>query len=100
MKQPDECIDMDDIRLEIDDIDHQIVTLIGKRSKYVHAAAKYKKDKAAVKAPDRVEKMLRKRRQWAKDNSIDPEFIENLFSSIVEHFISSEMKDWEKEKNK
>ena len=76
MKQPNECTDMGDIRIEIDDIDTQIISLIDKRSEYVHAATKFKKNKEAVKAPDRVKKMLMKRRQLAEDKNIDPDFIE------------------------
>jgi len=71
--------------------------LIGKRSDYVHAASKYKKDRNAVKAADRVKYMLEKRRIWAKENDIEPDVVEKLFSSLVEYFISKEMNQWKKE---
>ena len=99
MKQPTKCQNMEDIRAAIDEIDHQIISLIGKRSSCVYAAAKFKTDKASVKAPDRVKKMLAKRRQWAEKHNIDPDFIESLFSNMVEHFISKEMKNWENEQS-
>ena len=62
MKQANECKNIEDIRKEIDSIDLQIIKLIGKRSDYVHAALKYKKDQNAVKADDRVKSILEKRR--------------------------------------
>ncbi|MDI6781836.1 MAG: chorismate mutase [bacterium] len=97
MKQANECTNMEEIREEIDNIDLQIVKLIGKRSDYVHAASKYKKTSKAVKAEDRVKFMLEKRRIWAKENNIETDFIEKLFSSIVTYFISKEMKRWKEE---
>lgn len=96
MKKPPECENMDDIRLEIDAIDSEIVALIGKRAGYVHAAAKFKKDPASVKAPERVKRMLAQRRRLAEEQHLDPDFIENLFSTIVEYFIAGEMKTWSK----
>ena len=44
MKQSNECRNIEDIRKEIDSIDLQIIKFIGKRSDYVRAASKYKKD--------------------------------------------------------
>lgn len=41
--------------------------------------------------------MLKKRQLWAKENNISPDFIEKLFTTMVEFFISEEMNQWEKE---
>ncbi|MDI6794998.1 MAG: chorismate mutase [bacterium] len=41
MKAPEECADVQDIRSEIDHIDKEIITLIGKRFEYVRAAIAY-----------------------------------------------------------
>jgi len=97
VKQANECRNIEDIRKEVDSIDLQIVKLIGKRSDYVRAASKYKKDRNSVKAADRVKTMLEKRRIWAKENDIEPDVVEKLFSILVEYFISEEMKQWKKE---
>lgn len=75
----------------------QIVKLIGKRRDYVRAASKYNKDRNEVKAADHVKSMLEKRGIWAKENDIEPDIVEKLFSSLVDYFISEEMKQWEKE---
>ena len=88
MKNSNECNNMDDIRTAIDTIDKKIVKLISQRAEYVHVAAKFKKDKTAVKAPDRVKKMLIQRREWAKENNIDPNVIEKIFLTLVEYFIN------------
>jgi isochorismate pyruvate lyase len=99
VKKPLECKNMDDIRFEIDNIDSKIVALMGQRAEYVHTAAKFKRDKVSVKAPERVRQMLAQRRQWAEEQNIDPNFIESLFSTITEYFISKEMKTWNKHKS-
>ena len=97
MKQSNECRNIEDIRKEIDSIDLQIVKFIGKRSDYIRAASKYKKDWNAVKAADLVKSMLEKSRIWAKENDIEPDVVEKLFLNLVGYFISEEMKQWKKE---
>jgi len=55
---PAECVDMNDIRNEIDALDHVIITLLGKRYEYVKAAAQFKTSETSVKAPERFKAML------------------------------------------
>lgn len=55
MKTPEECKDMVDIRFEIDQIDEQIIRLLGERFNYVKAAAKFKTNETSVKAPERFQ---------------------------------------------
>lgn len=50
-KTPTECANMDDIRAAIDQIDRSVITLLGQRAQYVHAASKFKTSVAAVRAP-------------------------------------------------
>ena len=95
MLNPNDCQNMNDIREQIDSIDYEIISLISKRAGYVNKAAEFKTDEASVKAPDRVKSMIEKRKQWAKDKEIEPEFIENMFFHMVEYFINKEMKKWE-----
>lgn len=51
--QPEECADMQDIRLEIDALDQSIIRLSGKRFKYALAASKFKTSASSVRAPER-----------------------------------------------
>lgn len=94
MKAPEECADVQDIRSEIDHIDKEIITLIGRRFEYVKAAAKFKTDETNVKSPERVEAMLRHRRAWAEEAGLDPDVIEKLYRDLVSHFIQKEMAHW------
>jgi len=94
MKKPNECQNMDDIRIEIDRIDKELISLISKRAGYVNRAADFKKSETDVKAPKRVEKMLVQRKTWAEEKNINPNFIEKLFSDMVNYFINKEMQEW------
>lgn len=91
---PEQCQGMNDIRSEIDLIDQMIIRLIGRRSQYVLAAAKFKTSATAVRAPERVKIMLEQRRQWAEQEGLKPDIIEHMFADLVNHFIEEEMQRW------
>ena len=48
MKRPEDCMDMQDIRAEIDRIDRLIVERIAERAGYVQAAAKFKSNEEFI----------------------------------------------------
>lgn len=64
--EPEACSGMEDIRREIDRIDREIISMLGKRFKYVIAASKFKTSETSVRAPERFKVMLEKRREWAQ----------------------------------
>jgi len=92
--QPDECVGMGDIRREIDALDQAVIKLLGKRFRYVLAASKFKTSAAAVRAQERFNAMLTTRRKWAEAEGLNPDAIEKMYSDLVNHFISEEMKHW------
>lgn len=94
MKSPDQCNDMTDIRTAIDQIDQSIIQQLSLRYTYVQAASKFKKDVAAVKAPERFKAMLLKRREWASAAGLSPDVIEKMYTDLVNYFIEEEMKHW------
>ena len=95
MKKARDCENMVDIREAIDQIDNQIVKLISSRAKYVHEAARFKKSEAAVRDPERVEKVITSRKAWAIEYGASPALIGNLFAMMIDFFIAEEMKVWE-----
>ncbi len=97
MKKADECSSIEEIRACIDELDRGIISGIAQRALYVKCAAKFKKTKADVRADDRVREMIASRRLWAEQSAIDPDFIEMLFRSLVDYFISDETREWQKE---
>ena len=84
MTPPDRCEDIGQIRAEIDRIDRQVIAALGERFAYVEAAARFKTGEADVRAPGRVEAMLRRRRDWAVEEGLDPDVIEKIYRDLVD----------------
>lgn len=97
MKAPNECLNMQDIRAEIDSIDRQIINAVGKRFEYVKAASRFKTSETSVKAPERFKFMLQQRQVWAEEEGLNPDVIEKLYQDLVNYFIQEELKHWQAE---
>ena len=96
MKKPEDCRNIEDIREAVDSLDREIVGLIGRRGRYVEAAARFKTGEESVRAPERQKKMLEERRRWAIEESLDPNVIEKLYKDLISYFVNREMDDWNK----
>ncbi len=93
MKNPSDCKSIEEIREHIDQIDHEIIELLGKRFGFVKEVVKYKKpDKDSIIAEKRKNKVLQERRNLAMKNGLDPDIIENIYRELIEYFISEELK--------
>jgi|SRR5689334_18909121 isochorismate pyruvate lyase len=99
MKPPGQCRSLEEVRSAIDGLDEQIVGLLGRRARYVRAAAAFKASPSEVSAPGRLAAMLEVRRHWAAREGLDPDFVEKLYREMVAHFISCEMADWKRARN-
>jgi chorismate mutase/ribosomal protein S18 acetylase RimI-like enzyme len=97
MKSAEVCENIHEIRECIDQIDRTMIDNLALRATYVEAAARFKKSIADVNADIRVKTMVEKRRTWAQESSISPDFIHALFDVIVSFFIKGEMTRWRKE---
>lgn len=91
MKTPDECRNMQDIREEIDALDHKVIALLGQRFGYVRAAAKFKTSENSVRARERFASMLEQRRQWAGQAGLSADAVEKMYRDLVTYFIEEEM---------
>ncbi|MBD1908088.1 isochorismate lyase [Trichocoleus sp. FACHB-832] len=95
--EPEEILDIQDIRNEIDKIDQKIIELLGKRFEYVKAAAKFKTSEESVKAPERRKTMMQQRRVWAEEQGLNPDVIEKLYQDLVTYFMNEELHHWNQE---
>jgi len=93
--EPENCLGMEDIRVEIDNMDQDIIAILGKRFEYVKAAAKFKTSETSVRAPERFKSMLEQRRLWATAEGLSPDAIEKMYRDLVNHFINEEMSKWQ-----
>lgn len=91
MIEPQDCESLDEVRSQIDQLDRSLIDAISRRQKYVHAAARFKHSEDQVHAYDRQRSMLASRRLWAESDGVDPDLIEALFRTMVDHFVRAEM---------
>ncbi len=93
MKSPAECNSIEEIRAAIDEIDEQIVALLGQRFEYVKAITRFKKTEEDVRAPERYNAVLQQRRVWAEEAGLNPDWIEEMYRLLIGHFINVELED-------
>ena len=93
-KLPMECENLHEIRRGIDSIDREIIKLLQRRMGYVLSAARFKPDENSIPAPDRVAAMLIDRRHWAEEEQLSADYIESLFTGIIQWFINQQKLHW------
>ncbi|MFT8322725.1 MAG: chorismate mutase [Bacillus sp. (in: firmicutes)] len=82
---------LNEVREQIDLLDSQIVSLLKERSVFVAEAARFKKDRDEVKAPERVEAVIKKVRLLAEQNNVSQSLVEQVYRTMITCFIQEEM---------
>lgn len=82
---------LDAVRKQIDQIDSELVSIIAQRAECVKAAAAFKTDSAAVRAPDRVQQVIDKVRVKAAEAGLPGEIIEKIYRTMIDAFIEYEL---------
>ena len=90
-KSPAECNCKDEIRLQIDEIDKEIIKLFGLRFRYVNEIVKYKNNIESVVAQDRKDHVIKARGEWAEEHGLDKETFEQIYRFLVDHNIGKEL---------
>jgi isochorismate pyruvate lyase len=86
-----DTMELDDIRLEIDTIDRDIVGLLARRAECVERAGALKVSDYDVRAPSRVEQVIRGIRDNATDSGLEPDIAEKIYHTIIDCFIQKEL---------
>lgn len=81
-----------EIRTRIDEIDAQIVALIGQRAACVHEVVRFKSGPDDAHRPDRVEAVIEKVRARAIESGADPDMVESLYRAMITWFTESEIR--------
>ncbi|WP_309238281.1 chorismate mutase [Actinoplanes aureus] len=87
----DSGLTLADIRRQIDAIDAEVVRRLADREQLVRAAAAFKTDEQAVRAPARVEEVIAKVRALAEREGGSPEVIERVYRAMIGAFIELEL---------
>lgn len=86
------CTSLDEVRQHIDQIDRAVVGLLARRAKLVTQAAAFKKTTDDVRAPARVEQVIKKVREIANDAGTSPDVVEQVYRAMISAFIDEELK--------
>ena len=80
-----------EVRSRIDDLDRQLVDLLAAREALVRAAAGFKRDENAVRAPDRVEQVIAAVREQAGTAGLSPDVAEAVWRAMIKAFVELEL---------
>ena len=83
---------LDEVRARIDAIDAELTLLLARRQRLVEAAATFKTDENAVRAPDRAQRIMAAARERALDHGLAPEVAEAVWGAMVNAFIDLELR--------
>jgi isochorismate pyruvate lyase len=72
----------------IDEIDSQIISLIGKRANIVRQASANKTSDESIRADERVEQITRKIRMLAYRENLNADLIESIYKKLISYYIS------------
>jgi isochorismate pyruvate lyase len=88
---------LQEIRKKINNIDKQIVQLLGDRYLCVKNAASFKTATTEVKDQARVEEVISRVRHMALQNGMDSGIVEIIYRTMIDCFINSELDEFEKQ---
>jgi isochorismate pyruvate lyase len=84
------CQTLDEVRANIDRIDHDIVRLMAERGRYVHEAARFKADPTHVEVPARAEAVVQKAMTLAEQNGLSPQIAESTYRPMLRAYLDYE----------
>ena len=85
--KPEDCKNMDEVRIEIDRLDTALVTLIGERFGYVDRAWQLKDNPEEATVPWRIQQVIDRVRAKAEDEGVPPDLCEALWRQMIGWFI-------------
>ncbi|MDG1996135.1 MAG: chorismate mutase [Emcibacteraceae bacterium] len=86
----EKCTSMPELRAEIDQLDRMVVNMLKVRQGYMEQAASIKHSREAVRDNDRVEDVVNKVSDHAKEVGVSSELVEELYRIMIEWSINYE----------
>jgi len=81
------------VRAHIDAVDRVVVRMLAHRIRYVQQAARFKRSSGDVRDSARVEEVIGRIRNHAQENAVNPDMIENMYRTMIEYAIRTELKE-------
>ena len=90
MIDPEACQTMTEVRAGVDALDEQIVTLLGRRMRFMEAAARIKERREDVRDNVRKAAVIAHAREVAAQVGFPPELVASIYELLVEGSIAYE----------
>ncbi|MHA6327169.1 chorismate mutase [Roseivivax sp. CAU 1753] len=91
MRAPKDIATMADLRVEIDTLDRELMTLLGHRARLIDRAAELKPGEGLpARTGDRVAQVIANARRNAQAHGVDPDLAATLWSALIEAAIARE----------
>ncbi|WNO54575.1 chorismate mutase [Stakelama saccharophila] len=87
---PQDCTNMAEVRIGVDEVDRQLVALLARRFGYMDAAARIKPERGAVRDEDRKAQVIANARAYAREAGIPDDVIGDIWETLVEGSIAYE----------
>lgn len=82
--RPAPSSDLGALRQRIDELDRQLIDVLTQRLEVCHEVARLKETTdTPIIQPQRVRDVITTRRQWAIDNAVDPDFVEQVVRTVL-----------------
>ena len=91
-----DCIDMSEVRFEIDRIDRLLVALLAERQGYIEAAGRIKPAKSEVRLEWRIEEVVAKVLDEAEKTGLSKRIAEPVWRQLIEACIAHEHEIWDR----
>ena len=78
------------IRVSIDQLDGEIMRLLGERGKLVHKVGELKSHVGAVRVPERERQVVERAARLAEENGLDASFGQELYHFLLNYFATRE----------
>ena len=98
IQAPEGCGSMDELRVAIDALDRQLVTLLARRQTYIERAAELKSGRAQVRDPARIEDVVSKVIAAARQAGLNPAIAEPVWRTLIEASIAHEFEAFDKKR--
>jgi len=87
---------MAELRVAIDALDRELVSLLARRQLYIERAAILKQDRDAVRDQERVEEVVAKVLAAAKEIGLSPSIAEPVWRILIEQSIRHELTSFDR----
>jgi isochorismate pyruvate lyase len=90
IKSPDQCLNMSDLRAEVDRLDRALVGLLSERQRYIERAAEIKSHRHDIRDDARIAEVLDKVSAEAKKAGLSEDIARAVWRELMERSIALE----------